>query len=82
METTYTDDAASIRDQIVLELSTMPPEKLQRVLNCVQLVNGTFQGEPGWKFIQHGQRLNISPEDVDEMQKAIEEENIYYGSNQ
>lgn len=70
---TDTDDAASIRDQIVMELDTLSLEHLKEVLNRVQQLNGKLIGVPGWKLIEVVKGLNFEPGEVDEMQKAIDE---------
>lgn len=64
---------ASYKDRIVERLDDLTADQLRRVWEFVETVEKRPKGEPGWKIIQDARELGFSKEDLDEMERAIEE---------
>jgi hypothetical protein len=64
----------NVREEIQHELDVMTDSQLYALLTLLREMNKpALIGEPGWQIIQHAKALDFRKEDVDEMERAIEE---------
>jgi hypothetical protein len=63
----------TLEQEILNELRQMSPAKQREVLEMTRRIKHRPEGEPGWKLIQHAREINFSHEDLEEMERAIEE---------
>jgi len=61
------------KEQIIEQLDTLTENQQREILRSVLAMKTSPKGEPGWKAIQHAKEIGFSPEDLAEMQAAIEE---------
>jgi hypothetical protein len=66
--------ALTLRDQLLNEFDKLTPEKQERVLNFTKSLSSTLPpGIPGEVLLQRAREINFDPNDLAEMQRAIEE---------
>jgi hypothetical protein len=63
----------TLEQEVLDELRRMSPSKQREALEAVRRINIHPEGEPGWKIIQHARAINFPLEDLEEMERAIEE---------
>jgi hypothetical protein len=63
----------SIREEIIQQLDRLSPEQQRQVLDFARGL-ARPRGESGREFIEKTRHIQISPEDLQAMQDAIEEE--------
>ena len=65
----------SLRDQIISQLDRLSPEQQQLILDYTRSLLGQLpQGIRGEELIALAHEINFTPEDLDEIIRAIEED--------
>lgn len=68
-------DTKTLEQEILNEVHKLNAKEQRQVLQYVQSITKGQQpiGEPGWKFVEAARQVNISAEDLQLMEAAIEE---------
>jgi hypothetical protein len=68
-------DTKTLEQEMLTEIRKLDPEMQTHLLEIVRgLANPTrYKGEPGWSFVKAARQVNISAEDLQLMEDAVEE---------